>query len=124
MRLPLIFLALSLLSAPTITADSQNLNESGTAFLADCSAFDSPNNTQEAVVCLAWIEGFVNGALVTEIFHKTPEKDQMFCLPSGVTSLQAGRVIRKYIVDHPEREHMPTEYLASEALIYGFPCKQ
>lgn len=124
MRLLLSFLAFLLLSAPAITADSHNLNESGTAFLADCSAFDSPNNTQESVVCLAWVEGFVNGARVTETFHNTPQKDQMFCLPGEVTSLQAGRVIRKYILDHPEKEHMPTMYLASEALVQGFSCKQ
>jgi len=124
MRSLLISMAFLLLFAPAITADSQNLNESGTAFLADCSAFDSSNNTQEAVACQAWVEGFVNGSRVTEFFHNTPQKDRMFCLPSGVTSLQATRVIRKYIIDHPERENMETMILASEALMYGFPCKQ
>lgn len=66
----------------------------------------------------------MNGVVVTEDFLNIPEKEKMFCSPEGVTYIQVGRIIRKYISDHPERQQLPTRFLSSEALVEAFPCSK
>jgi len=45
-----------------------------------------------------------------------------FCWPDGSSIRQAIHVIRKFIADHPEMEHLPTTVIAFRALSEAFPC--
>lgn len=104
-----------------------NIMESGNSFLEACKHVDDDadiNNVLMNGICLGFMQGFTQGATVTDEFHNTPLNDRMFCPDPQVTVIQYIRVVRKYIDAHPERAHMPTRYLASEAFITAFPCKK
>ena len=73
--------------------------------------------------CLAWVEGFGNGFSVHDELLGVPEKDRMICMPSGVTTIQIVRVMKKYITDNPEKAHRATRFIASVALARAFSCK-
>lgn len=127
MRLLTVLLVVAMLKPSKMIAESVDIGKSGTDFLAACSVFGTENGDQagyDTVHCVSWVEGFVNGVIVTEEFLNTPEKDKMFCSPQGVTYIQIGRIIRKYISEHPERQHLPTRFLSSEAVVGAFPCKK
>jgi hypothetical protein len=124
-------LVLLLLSSATggltnLERDSKSISRSGPDFLQFCKhAEDDPYEPQYAVdasVCVGFVEGFVQGTYVTENFHNTPFENRMTCPPDGVTLVQFIRIVQKYIQEHPERAHLETRYLASEALIWAFPC--
>jgi hypothetical protein len=73
--------------------------------------------------CLGWISGMVDGMLVAETADGVDRKHGIFCLPVGNTTGQMLRVIRKFIADHPEKEHLSMREIAFAALAVAFPCK-
>jgi Rap1a immunity proteins len=70
-----------------------------------------------------WVEGFGNGFSVHDELLRVPEKDRMICMPHGVTTIQIVRVMKKYVVDNPDKAHRATRFIASVALARAFPCK-
>jgi hypothetical protein len=44
------------------------------------------------------------------------------CLPQGVTTGQALKVLVKYMDDHPEQLHEKTAWVAAKALHEAWPC--
>jgi hypothetical protein len=104
-----------------------NIMQSGNEFLEGCKHVEEDPNTESVFmngVCLGFIKGFTQGATVVEEFHGTPLDSQMMCPAAEVTTIQYIRIVKRYIENHPERAHMATRYLASEALIHAFPCKK
>jgi hypothetical protein len=46
-----------------------------------------------------------------------------FCIPAGVNAQQAGKVVRKYLSDHPEKLHLSAAVIVFEAMAQAFSCK-
>lgn len=46
-----------------------------------------------------------------------------YCYPTGVTKQQMRDVVSSYLSAHPERRHLPGQFLVIEALSAAFPCK-
>jgi Ssp1 endopeptidase immunity protein Rap1a len=108
--------------------EQPDISRSGRDFLEVCSSADS-EGTRDAVraqrdaTCLGWAQGFTDGFLVYGELLSVPRRDRMACVPRGVTTIQVVRIIRKYLVDNPEKAHRPTRYIASIALAAAFPCR-
>jgi hypothetical protein len=114
---------------PKLTpSDSPNISASGNEFLEGCRYADeriTESNMQYAsrtLNCLGWAEGFLEGIYVTDEFHGSEKAKYMVCPESQATVAQVIRIVRKYIEANPQKAHMTTRYLASEALIRAFPC--
>jgi hypothetical protein len=109
-------------------AEQPDISRSGCNFLEICSAVDSdqkgdPVRIQNDAACLGWVEGFRDGFTVHDELLGVPRKDRIVCIPSGVTSVQLVRVIKKYLTDNPDKAHRATRLVASVALAGAFPCK-
>jgi hypothetical protein len=106
---------------------SHAISASGNVFADFCKHLDDVENLRyvsENGVCIGWVQGFTQGVTVTDEFLQIPKEKRMMCPPDEVTFGQYSRIIYKYISDHPERAHMATRYLASEALMRAFPCSK
>jgi hypothetical protein len=108
--------------------EQPDISRSGRDFLEVCSSIDSerdrnPVHLYRDASCLGWVEGFADGFMVHEELLSVPRKDRMACVPHEVTTIQTVRVIKKYVIDNPEKAHRPTRYIASIALAGAFPCK-
>jgi Ssp1 endopeptidase immunity protein Rap1a len=127
----LFLIAVILLSGiPTIKGDEKPEGISTAAgFLTICQSVDKSyseldeGSRYQNISCLAWIEGFFRGISVSEELHNIPRGGRITCMATGVTNYQLVHIIRKYITDHPELEHNPTEGLAALALQSAFPCR-
>jgi hypothetical protein len=121
--LPVVLLASS--SPPE---ESFNFNETGNDFLRVCDTKES-NRTVMDGVCLGYVNGVLEGfnmamRLGQAARHETITTGSLFCLPSESTMGQKYRVVVKYMNDHPEKTHNPTELLILDAITEAFPCKQ
>jgi Rap1a immunity proteins len=108
--------------------EQPDISRSGRDFLEVCSSVDSEGNRDAVRVyrdatCLGWIAGFTDGFLVYGELLSVPRRDRMACVPSGVSTIQIVRVIKKYLADNPGKARRPTRYIASIALAGAFPCK-
>ena len=68
------------------------------------------------------MNGLTTGILRAETAHRVSEKDALFCLPQGNSVQQMVHMTLKYIVDHPEEEHLETDVIVLRALYQAFPC--
>jgi hypothetical protein len=135
MRLPSVIALLSVClfcSADSVgsrsVAEQTDISRSGRDFLEICSAVDSdqkgdPVRIQNDATCLGWVEGFRDGFTVHDELLGVPQRDRIVCIPSGVTSVQIVRAIKKYIADNPDKAHRATRLVASVALASAFSCK-
>ena len=111
--------------APETSPPYQGISGSGNNFLEICKHVDEESDAKYTLnngLCLGWVQGYIEGLTISDEFHQTPADKKMTCPPTGVTVIQFFRIIRKHIDEQPERAHMETRYLASEALIRAFPC--
>ena len=109
-------------------AEQPDISKSGSNFLELCSGIDGepkgdPVRIQNDATCLGWVEGFRDGFTVRDELLAVPRRDRIVCIPSGVTSAQIIRVIKKYIAGNPDKAHRATRLVASVALAGEFPCK-
>jgi hypothetical protein len=114
-------------SKPPSPQVPRSISETGNDFLYFCKHTDDTDDSRFFAgngICLGWVQGFTQGITISNEFLQTPQDKRMTCPPDGVTFGQDARIIYKYISDHPERAHLVTRYLASEALIQAFPCKK
>jgi Rap1a immunity proteins len=105
-----------------------DISRSGRDFLEICSAVDSdqkgdPASIHNEATCLGWVEGFRDGFTVHDELLAVPQRDRIVCIPSGVTSVQIVRVIKKYLAGNPDKAHRATRLVASLALARAFSCK-
>lgn len=133
MRIVLPLLVLMFL-APTgggNTPVSSDLPDIDTArgFLEMCAAIDKkPTDLSQFELfrtgyCIGWTAGLTNGMHVAEAVHRVGEKDVIFCPPEGNSYGQIIHIVKKFIADHPEKEHLTTGIIAAAALAEAFPCK-
>jgi len=115
-------------TSPKSAPEQPDISQSGRDFLEVCASVDSEGirdaaRIQRDATCLGWVEGFADGFLVYGELLSVPRRDRMACVPSGVTTIQIVRVIKKYLAENPRKAHRPTRYIASIALAGAFPCK-
>jgi hypothetical protein len=68
--------------------------------------------------------GLTSGIHVAEGVHQVGEKNVIFCAPAGISVVQTIHITKKFIADHPEKEHVSTAVTVSVALAEAFPCKE
>lgn len=90
------------------------------------------DEVREAYYCL----GFLNGSLevwaleVGDAKKETPSAGlaamkKTTCLPTeGLTTIQLGLVLKKYMDTHPEKLDLPPGAVAVLAFSSAFPCRQ
>jgi hypothetical protein len=126
-----VFLSvLILFPMPTGSAQRPNAPDISTTqgFLAYCGYVDRTpdvNNPVEMTdwgYCAGFVLGFTYGFESAEWAYHLPAG--FFCRPDELTPLQNVHIIRKFIADHPEMEHLPTQVVAMRALSEAFPCHQ
>ena len=76
-----------------------------------------------AAHCLGIMSGIVTlNNIYIEVLKL--EKEAMFCPPGGgISSLQATRIVVKYLKEHPDDLHIGGVVLSTLALNKAFPCK-
>jgi hypothetical protein len=120
------FLLLILSLAPASEPQgASHVSDSGNGFLEACKSVErdfDQNHAFDSGICMGWIQGFVEGLTVSDEFRQTPAEKRMICPSKEVTLIQFFRVVKKHIDEQPERAHLATRYLASEALVKAFPC--
>ncbi|MFZ7321318.1 Rap1a/Tai family immunity protein [Comamonas jiangduensis] len=81
-----------------------------------CSSTLPASNTS----CSLYIRGVLDAGVAIESFHKIPPKEQLTCVPEGVSFGQAIDVAKNYLRDHPEKRHKRAMVLVIES-IANFP---
>ncbi len=61
--------------------------------------------------------GYVNGAAETLDF------ESVICVPYKVSQGQIGRIVQKFLTDHPDRLHRSRSVLTVTALVIAYPCE-
>jgi len=95
-------------------------------FLDVCKTIDddtqSVAETFKSGYCSGWATGVVEGVSLSEAQHQIPRGAQLVCAPKGNSPNQMVQIVRKYLADHPEKEHIPMTMIATQALAGAFPC--
>lgn len=122
MKRIILFLILSLLLASPAMAGTKN----GKKLLDECSyVVTTVINTSEKLFmhdkCLTYIQA-VNDAHNT--FVKYKEFGAYYCLPYGTTYDQLGKIIYKYLNEHPEKIKQTASSSVLDALKESFPCNE
>jgi Rap1a immunity proteins len=95
-------------------------------FLEICKTIDddtqSVAETFKSGYCSGWATGIVEGVSLAEVQHQIPRGAQLVCAPEGNSPDQTVQIVRKYVSDHPEKEHIPMTVIATQALAGAFPC--
>ncbi len=73
-----------------------------------------------AYLVLGYISGIGNMALAVEVEGLKPA----WRLPDKMKNEQLLMVVRKFLVEHPEKLHLPSVTLVIEAITEAFPAKQ
>lgn len=113
------FLAAMVLMVFAIPARAEERSSNdGNELLSSCQAmvriFDDHDN--KADYCLA---GNCLG-LVRGVGYACPK----VCITHGVNTMQAVRVVVKYLQDHPEKLNLDNVVFIQDALTKAFPCKK
>jgi hypothetical protein len=129
---PVLVLLLALVVAPSSESGVQNndrsdVGNSGNEFLELCKNTENQSDDKIihsfiASVCFGWVQGFMAGVYVSDDARHTPKEQRMLCVPDKATTIQAFRIVKKYIEEHPESAHMKTRVLAAVSLMKTFPC--
>ena len=123
-----IVLMLALHCSIAVPASAQ-VNQSlgmqwGKDALATCEVTEErrPTDMTSAFVCLAWVNGAVQGAIST--FSLNSQKPD-YCTPdSGGSTKQYTDIFLKFLKENPARRHLPAIFLFHEAMAASFPCKK
>lgn len=72
-------------------------------------------------ICLGMIQGMMK---INSVYKQKLGKEMaLFCPPaSGLSYVQAIRIVVKYLNDHPEKLHQSDTYLVIGAFQKAFPC--
>ncbi|HUZ12883.1 MAG TPA: Rap1a/Tai family immunity protein [Caulobacteraceae bacterium] len=75
-------------------------------------------------LCVADIEGVVDGMLWAAGFNGSGVTQARFCIPDGVTNFQVVDVVRRFLFTHPELRNDAESALIEDALRGAFPCDE
>ncbi|MGI2118179.1 Rap1a/Tai family immunity protein [Shewanella oncorhynchi] len=111
---------------------SANAYANGEEFLTKCrTLIDSPDSLNNddiietsmgAGQCAGVISGIRHLNQFYEIHLVDTEKKPLFCIPKKASNKQLGKIIIKYIEDHPEQMHENAMNLVVIAFNKAFPC--
>ncbi|MDT8281728.1 MAG: Rap1a/Tai family immunity protein [Gammaproteobacteria bacterium] len=75
--------------------------------------------------CMGTIRGIIDAGNIinTSATQRCYSKQDVYCVPVEVSTVQATRVVVKYLKDHPEDLHQRDTRLIVTALTEAFPCK-
>lgn len=108
--------------APTNSMKIETVSD----FLNICKTIDDENQsvaeTFKSGYCSGWATGVVEGVNLSEARHQIPRSAKLVCAPEGISPNQTVQIVRKYVTDHPEKEHIPMTMIATQALAGAFPC--
>lgn len=108
--------------APTNSRKIETVSD----FLDVCKTIDddtqSVAETFKSGYCSGWATGVLEGLRLSEAEHEIPRGAQLVCAPEGNSPNQMVQIVRKYVSDHPEKEHIPMTVIATQALASAFPC--
>ena len=76
------------------------------------------SNSEYAVFNSGFCLGYISGA------HEALGGPPLTCEPDGVNRNQIVDIVKKYLVEHPEKRHEHSVKLIMEALENAFPCKE
>ncbi len=116
-------------ASKAVSSDLPDIDTSR-GFLEMCAAVDKKPTEQsqselfQSGYCIGWMVGLTRGIHVAETRHQTSEKDAIFCPPAGNSYGQMIHIARKFIADHPEKEHLATGAIVGASLAEAFPCKE
>ncbi len=128
MKLVVVLFFFFLVAAPATNSQERNTFDvdTGNAFYSTCGSVErgsesnvSPSDAFKGTYCSGYVLGLIHGITVG-----IAGKEELFCVPAPLPILQAVRVIRKHIADHPETAHQYTAVLALVAFSKAFPCKK
>ncbi len=107
--------AAALLSALTGSNLAAAMEDVSGALLKNiCSSYvDRPASTLQGM-CFGYVVGVMSVVAYTNYF----------CSPVKSTHSQATLVVKKYLLEHPEKLHLDADGLVLEALIEAFPCPE
>jgi hypothetical protein len=100
------------------------------------SANDSNSGNHLLQVCLSEVRSLDNPSLpqnASELFNEgyclgfvdgIAQTSPSVCLPSGVQTRQAVRIVVKFLQDHPEKLNQYGAILSNTALSQAFPCSR
>jgi Rap1a immunity proteins len=74
----------------------------------------------DEVVCDAFAAGTMSGLAFGQAAVALGHR---FCPPDNLSAIQAGLIIRKYLLNHPGALNEHAGMVASMALLEAFPCK-
>jgi hypothetical protein len=108
--------------APTNSSKIETVND----FVDICKTIDddtrSVAETFKSGYCSGWAMGVIEGVGLSEAQHQIPRGSQLVCAPEGNSPNQMVQIVRKYVSEHPEKEHVPMTVIATQALASAFPC--
>jgi hypothetical protein len=121
----LALLALVLCAVAAFSADEKYVD--GNELLSKCSStvklLDNEKLSSSEMQDAKWCSGYVNGIDDgIEIASATGNTAKLYCIPEGVTTGQAIRVLVKWLRNHPEKLHQ-SRVLVVVSWADAFPCK-
>jgi hypothetical protein len=82
----------------------------------------SDHNVAEAVGCVAYIHGFLDGMVTGRVGAE--KMSGTFCPPKDGISVDQGRlIIEKYMKDHPGELNQQAGIVVAGAMYDAFPCQ-
>lgn len=117
------FVVLGLAISPAKAQRASLHMQSGNDALSTCSAMDDggKGDTTTAIVCVAWVNGAVQGAIATVALDTDKPA---YCTPEvGGSTGQYADIFVKFLRAYPEKRHLPAIYLFHQAMAQAFPCR-
>jgi ribosomal protein S26 len=126
----LALVVICFLVTPALAADEKRplLEESGNAFVHECSAVEKEDRDISAmdrailISCFTYIQGFSDGAIFAFEYTTSNQYVKPPYCAEGVQAAQIVKVVLKYIREHPETADLRTSKLIGRALQDAFPC--
>lgn len=108
-----------------------NVDETGIRFLEECQLLQKDGaltyaEATEAYHCMGYLVGVKDSLTMWNAFaveNKT-QSEPPACIPHEVTVAELGRVVVKYMTDHPNRLHEYFGLLVFSAFIEAYPCRE
>ena len=128
-----IILLLTILLLPSVSGASP---DDGNALLEGCNSAicifdgkDKSNVTGKAMsmgLCMGLVRGMIDAGTIINTLAQTHDytKHSLYCVPKDVSTIQAARVVVKYLEAHPKDLHQKGTGLIALALAKSFPCKK
>ena len=104
----------SMLDRPAVAAHFVDGNDLYSKCREEGTAYSPVTTFQLFAYCQGYITGIADGILADGA-------ESRLCMPDKVSGQQLFDVVRSYLVDHPEKRHLPAESLVTAAIREKFP---